>query len=757
MILFVQPHSSIISKKHVADLQPIPVNSAIDKNNGHSTTTFYRCPLCPVKTAYYNLLASKCIDHINSNKHLGLAVRHHQWYICKCEEAGCSGVREHEAVHSSSSTGSSNSGGSIKLVHYHCPHCAGTFMKRNDLKGHLNSCCLLLSLGNRHLASEGDSEQINSLTDKLVSVSPAAHYNVLYLVSSPSSSSTSKPVLRCVNSTAAAASTGVSQPPPPPAKRLITLDSSTTPLAPATKIIKLVHTNELLGRSSSEAADGNLSLVDFQQLQQTLGIDSTSATTAPSVDEQSHISGPSTHQIVNLASSNHATSNKSPEPESTGSFKTHGQKVFSMSQHNYNQTCHSHHHHHHADFSAPTSSSSCHKSSTSLYNSGLPAHIVQNYSILANEIIAPLDSSPSSSSHHQYGSGSGKFTEATSTAYDDIDYSSVLKQWTNAANQAVEAAAAAAVASKKTPGKLIKRTTLTPAINSSSSASQQSTGLSSGQPPLKSQRDTATCQFCGRFMLKKNIPTHIRRAHTPKEELVCLNEEQCIFTLQHLKPGQRRKRSARAYDYSLMTAKVSIDDDPCDSIENKFIMFGEEILNTDLVQLADRIKYGVSQIPVSTLSALVEILGKIENSNNQEDICEKAKELKNQICYFLASGEEFKYKLRQVGDEITTKKNQVNALRVELKEIMSKKAQLERRIQPLVCDLQRLEDHHGNLIESIYSVDMFDYSLNNSSSNNASSTSKYDDDVEEEDEEEEEEEEEEDQQENSNTNDEENC
>ncbi len=232
----------------------------------------------------------------------------------------------------------------------------------------------------------------------------------------------------------------------------------------------------------------------------------------------------------------------------------------------------------------------------------------------------------------------------------------------------------------------------------SNKSNKQSNSYS--QNTQRSQKDSATCQFCGLAMLKKNIPTHIRRAHTPKEELVCLNEEQNIFTFNYLKPGQRRKRSARAYDYSLMTATVSIDEDPCEGIENKFITEGEEILSTDLIQLADRIKYGISQIPMSTLSKLIEILAKIEYST-QDEVCANAKSIRNMICYYLASGEEFKYKIRQVSDDIVEKKKQVSNLRADLKEVMTRKAQLERRIQPLVCDLQKLEDQHGNLIESI--------------------------------------------------------
>ena len=216
----------------------------------------------------------------------------------------------------------------------------------------------------------------------------------------------------------------------------------------------------------------------------------------------------------------------------------------------------------------------------------------------------------------------------------------------------------------------------------------------------RAQKDVATCQFCGRAMLKKNIPTHIRRAHTPKEELVCINEEQNIFTLQHLKPGQRRKRSARAYDYSLMTATISIDEDPSEGIENKFITEGEEILSTDLLQLADRIKFGISQIPTSTLTKLIDILTKIEYSTTDE-ICSNAKTIKSMIVLYLTSSEEYKYKIKQIGDEILEKKKQVNSLRGDLKEVMTRKAQLERRIQPVICDLQKLEDQHGNLIDSI--------------------------------------------------------
>lgn len=287
-----------------------------------------------------------------------------------------------------------------------------------------------------------------------------------------------------------------------------------------------------------------------------------------------------------------------------------------------------------------------------LINSGLSPHIVQNYAILAQEITAPLDTK----------------------TLEPISASNLPKQ----------------TKTKKQVKQKVKKDKL---------EQQPTTSLFT----IKSVKDAqhATCQFCGLAMLKKNIPTHIRRAHTPKEELVCLNEEQNIFTFNYLKPGQRRKRSARAYDYSLMTATVSIDEDnEVDGIENKFITEGEEILSTDLLQLADRIKYGISQIPNSTLNKLIDILTKIEYSTHDE-VCSNAKMIRNMICYYMASGEDFKYKIRQLSDDINDKKKQVNNLRADLKEVMTRKAQLERRIQPLVCDLQRLEDNHGTLIESI--------------------------------------------------------
>ncbi len=327
-----------------------------------------------------------------------------------------------------------------------------------------------------------------------------------------------------------------------------------------------------------------------------------------------------------------------------------------------------------------------------LLNSNLSPHIIQNYSILAQEITSPLENNKLFNNHSE-PSKLAVLKESSSSSSvrngliknDEIDFDDNNQH--KSGNQS---------SSSRSSNSSSNRNASTNINNANNKANN-----------ARSQKDIATCQFCGRAMLKKNIPTHIRRAHTPKEELVCLNEEQNIFTFHHLKPGQRRKRSARAYDYSLMTATVSIDEDPCEGIENKFITEGEEILSTDLVQLADRIKYGISQIPTSTLTKLIDILAKIEYST-QDEISANAKNIRNMIYYYLTSNEEFKYKIRLIGDDISDKKKQVNSLRADLKEVMTRKAQLERRIQPLVCELQKLEDHHGNLIESI---------LNNENSN----------------------------------------
>jgi hypothetical protein len=95
---------------------------------------------------------------------------------------------------------------------------------------------------------------------------------------------------------------------------------------------------------------------------------------------------------------------------------------------------------------------------------------------------------------------------------------------------------------------------------------------------------------------------------------------------------------------------------------------GEEILSSDLLQLADRVKYGISQISTNTLSKLTEILAKIEG-NTQDEISANAKAIRQMILIYLTSGDDFKFKLKQVGEDILEKKKQVNNLRADLKEV----------------------------------------------------------------------------------------
>jgi hypothetical protein len=444
-----------------------------------------------------------------------------------------------------------------------------------------------------------------------------------------------------------------------------------------------------------------------------------------------------TNNINNNHSNNHNFNNLINHHHSDLNTKyetlTNGQRVIIIESNGDNNHHHLHHSSHHNNnyghisvdsqfhsenlFDSTNLSTAAVKKGSSLLNSGFSSHIIQNYSILAQEISLPMEnqskstSSPSSSnipvnndlnstasnlpndfkhspkildeySHHHHHSHHH--------LHHSLDNNSLSLE--NSENELSQDLVPSSSCCNLDDGNLT--------LNGNRSDGNKSIGSRLGIGKSRKESQKATCQFCGRAMLKKNIPTHIRRAHTPKEELICLNEEQNIFTLHHLKPGQRRKRSARAYDYSLMTATVNIDDDPTEGIENKFITEGEEILSTDLLQLADRIKYGVSQIPIGTLTKLIEILTKIE-MNTQDEISANAKSIRNLIYYYLTSGEEFKYKIKQVSENITEKKKQVYSLRADLKEIMTRKAQLERKIQPLVCELQRLEDQHGNLIESI--------------------------------------------------------
>ena len=168
-----------------------------------------------------------------------------------------------------------------------------------------------------------------------------------------------------------------------------------------------------------------------------------------------------------------------------------------------------------------------------------------------------------------------------------------------------------------------------------------------------------------------------------------------------------------------MISTVNIDEDPSEGIEKKFVTEGQEITSGDLIQLSDRIRYGISQVSVDILHKLVDTLSKIETNTDgrfnkpsiiesfvltldlKDEVRTNARSVKSLISVYLKSGEEFKYKLKQVGEEIGEKKRLVSCLRADLKEIMAKKIQLERRIQPMVCDLQRLEDQHHNLLETL--------------------------------------------------------
>jgi len=96
------------------------------------------------------------------------------------------------------------------------------------------------------------------------------------------------------------------------------------------------------------------------------------------------------------------------------------------------------------------------------------------------------------------------------------------------------------------------------------------------------------------------------------------------------------------------------------------------------------------------------------------------------INFYLISSEDFKAKISEVGEDINEKKKQVNSLRTELKEVMARKTQLERKIQPILCDLQKLEDRHGSLIESeLFESNnfiKFDFSNNNEIKSNKITT-----------------------------------
>ena len=560
----------------------------VEVNSPGGIGSLYRCPLCPIQTAYYNQVASKVMDHLRGNKHFGIAVKHHGWLICKCDDTTC----ESNGIINNNN----NSEGVHKLKsHRHCPHCGRLSSRRNDFIFHIERCCPLATTSTSTSSTNTTGTTANSTTmsqsttiKKILQArgqqqQNSAKSNIIQQIednddllpsatqnTATNSSSNGQTYIYVINSPTDASSLQNSG-----NNATYTTSKRKTP----SDVGDLIELND--HEFNSKIRKNN-----FHQNDDKITI-----------------------EYIDDLSSTSSCSLNIPQSSSSGAGGNSGQII--LKNHNLD---------HHG--------SSNHNSAST---SGLSAHIVQNYSILAHEITAPLD--------------------------NDIE----LKSWQ--------------------PKPL--------AYQQNKNNNQQ-----------RAQKDVATCQFCGRAMLKKNIPTHIRRAHTPKEELVCINEEQNIFTLQHLKPGQRRKRSARAYDYSLMTATISIDEDPSEGIENKFITEGEEILSTDLLQLADRIKFGISQIPTSTLTKLIDILTKIEYSTTDE-ICSNAKTIKSMIVLYLTSSEEYKYKIKQIGDEIIEKKKQVSSLRADLKEVMTRKAQLERRIQPVICDLQKLEDQHGGLIDSI--------------------------------------------------------
>jgi hypothetical protein len=127
---FFKPHGTIISKSDALSIQPIEVSSPDGKGS------FYRCPLCPLSNAYYNIQANKVIDHINGNKHFGIAVRHRSWIICRCDDVQC---MEHEILTQSADQQPQTP--SKPKAHRHCPHCGRLYSRRNEFLFHIERCC----------------------------------------------------------------------------------------------------------------------------------------------------------------------------------------------------------------------------------------------------------------------------------------------------------------------------------------------------------------------------------------------------------------------------------------------------------------------------------------------------------------------------------------------------------------------------------------------------------------------------------------
>ena len=96
----------------MSNIQLVEVSSPDGKGS------LYLCPLCPIENAYYNAIASKVMDHMRGNKHFGIAVKHHGWLICKCDDVNC------ESNSNISNNHTLNESGQQKMKsHRHCPHC----------------------------------------------------------------------------------------------------------------------------------------------------------------------------------------------------------------------------------------------------------------------------------------------------------------------------------------------------------------------------------------------------------------------------------------------------------------------------------------------------------------------------------------------------------------------------------------------------------------------------------------------------------
>jgi hypothetical protein len=184
---FLKPHSTIISKSDALSIQPIEVSSPDGKGS------FYRCPLCPLSNAYYNIQANKVIDHINGNKHFGIAVRHRTWIICRCDDVQC--LEQEQLNQSTESNQQQQQQQTIKpKAHRHCPHCGRLYSRRNEFLFHIERCCssalntsttTVLSPMQKAQQKKQPNKQTNVQT---CNVSNATGSNYVYLISTQASS-----------------------------------------------------------------------------------------------------------------------------------------------------------------------------------------------------------------------------------------------------------------------------------------------------------------------------------------------------------------------------------------------------------------------------------------------------------------------------------------------------------------------------------------------------------------------------------------